>query len=77
MVAVSAAGTYLSPDDGAVWMQAAWFAGLFALVATPAVGVWLIFGAGVHRLISTDRAWRIFNISMGLLLAGSVLFVFV
>lgn len=76
MIAVSAAATYPRTDDGSVWLQGLWFAGLFTLVAVPAVGVWLVFGAGVQHLITSEGGWRIFNTSMGCLLAASVLFVF-
>ena len=46
---------------------------LFILAAFPSCFVWLAAGAGVQRLLRTERAARIFNVTMGLLLAGSIL----
>ncbi len=73
LVSVSAVSTYLHPAAGTVVTQAIGFGLLFLLAALPCCFVWLAFGASIQRLLSTKRAARIFNIAMGVLLAGSVL----
>ncbi len=50
-----------------------YFGLLFVLAATPSCFVWLAFGATVQRFLYTDRALRICNITMGAILAGSIL----
>lgn len=77
LVCASAVGTYLSAGTGSAVDQAVWFGLLFMAAALPTSFVWLAFGAGVQRLLTTGRAMRIFNVTMGGLLAASVLmFVF-
>ncbi|QBD74917.1 LysE family translocator [Ktedonosporobacter rubrisoli] len=75
LVSVSAVSVYLHPVVGAgvAFRQALGFGLLFLLAAAPSCFVWLAFGAGLQRLLSTKRTARIFNIAMGILLAGSVL----
>ncbi len=73
LVCASAVGTYLSAGAGSAIDQAVWFGLLFMAAALPTGFVWLAFGAGVQRLLTTDRALRVFNIAMGGLLAASVL----
>ena len=77
IVAVSAAGTYLSADSTNALAQATMFAVFFTAAAIPAIGVWLVAGAGFRRLLSTRRSSQIFNWCMGLLLAASVALMFV
>jgi threonine/homoserine/homoserine lactone efflux protein len=72
LVSASAAGTYLHAATGNVFVQALSFGVLFILAALPSCFVWLAFGAGVQRLLHSERAARIFNIAMSALLAGSV-----
>jgi len=71
LVGASAAGTYLDPGSG-VAAQALTLAALFVAAALPSGFVWLLFGAGMHRLLRNDRAARMFNIAMGASLAASV-----
>jgi threonine/homoserine/homoserine lactone efflux protein len=72
LVCASAAGTYLHAGSGSASAQATALGGLFVLAALPCCFVWLAFGAGAQRLLRTPRARRLFNVAMGLLLAGSV-----
>lgn len=72
LVCASAVGTYLQGGSGALPQSLA-FGLLFALAALPSCLVWLAFGASINRVLRTERAARIFNIGMALLLAGSVL----
>lgn len=72
LVCASAVGTYLQSQASA-FQQSLAFGLLFVLAALPSCFVWLAFGATVQRLMRTERALRVFNIAMGVLLAGSVL----
>jgi threonine/homoserine/homoserine lactone efflux protein len=56
-------------------VQAASLGGLFAVAALPSGFVWLAFGAGVQRVLHTRRRLRIFNVTMGALLALSILLI--
>ena len=75
LVSASAAGTYLSNDAGSALLQSASFGLLFFLAAFPSCFLWLAFGVGVQRFLHADRAFRIFNIILGILLAGSVILI--
>jgi threonine/homoserine/homoserine lactone efflux protein len=75
LVCASAAGTYLGAASGTALGQATAFGGLFVLASLPCCFVWLAFGATAQRLLRTDRARRTFNVTMGLVLAASVLFI--
>jgi threonine/homoserine/homoserine lactone efflux protein len=46
---------------------------LFVLAALPSCFVWLAFGAAIQRFLATERAARLFNVTMGATLAGSAL----
>ena len=71
LVCASAVGAYL--QAGSALMQSLFFGLLFVLAALPSCFVWLAFGAAVQRLMRTERALRVFNIAMGIVLAASVL----
>jgi threonine/homoserine/homoserine lactone efflux protein len=73
---VSAAGTYMSAASGGALTQATAFGATFVAASLPCCFVWLAFGASVQRLLRTERAVRIFNITMGLLLAASLAIAF-
>lgn len=76
LVCASAVGTYLHAGNASAFTQSLLFGLIFILVSLPSCGVWLIFGASLQRLLRSDRSQRIFNLSMGLVLAGStVLFI--
>jgi threonine/homoserine/homoserine lactone efflux protein len=72
LVCASAVGTYLQVAAGSAFEQSLSFGLLFVVAALPSCFVWLAFGAGVQRLLHTQRALRTFNVAMGTLLAGSV-----
>ncbi len=42
-------------------------------VAFPSAGVWMLFGTALQRVLSRPVHLRVFNVSMALLLAGSVM----
>lgn len=72
LVSVGAVGTYLHAQAGNAFTQPIFFGLLFVLAALPSCFVWLAFGASLQRLLHTERAARVFNITMGVLLAGAV-----
>ena len=72
LICASAVGTFLQTDGSAAITQAALFAAIFMFAGTPCMVVWLGFGAVMQRLLRSDRALRIFNIAMGVLLAATV-----
>ena len=75
LVSASAASTFLSPGAGSPFWQAASLGALFVLAALPSGFVWLVFGAGVQRLLRGRRRLRVFNMVMGVLLALSIVFI--
>jgi len=72
LVSISAVGTYLHAQAGSALTQALFLGLLFVMAAFPSSFVWLAFGASLQRLLQTERAARVFNIVMGILLAGAV-----
>ncbi|HYB40994.1 MAG TPA: LysE family translocator [Candidatus Methylomirabilis sp.] len=72
LVAVSAAGTFLSADAGSPILQAAALGSLFFLAALPSCSLWLAAGATLQRVLHNRRRLRMFNITMGVLLALSI-----
>lgn len=73
LVCASAAGTYLDAASGGALAQASALGAMFLLASLPCCFVWLAFGATAQRFLRTERAWRTFNVAMGLLLAASVI----
>jgi len=43
------------------------------LVALPSAAVWMLFGTALQRILANPRHLRVFNVTMALLLAGSVM----
>ena len=77
LVCVSAAGTYMTVSSGSALVQATAFGTTFVAASLPCCFVWLAFGASVQRLLRTERAVRIFNVTMGVLLAASLAMAFI
>ena len=73
LVCAGAVGTYLQADAGTAFGQSVALALLFIVAALPSCFVWLAAGASVQRFLRTERAARIFNVTMGALLGGSLL----
>jgi threonine/homoserine/homoserine lactone efflux protein len=48
---------------------------VFAIVCLPSIAVWVGFGVGIGRLLSNNLHRTIFNWSMGLLTAATVIFI--
>jgi threonine/homoserine/homoserine lactone efflux protein len=74
LVSASAAGTYLQADSGGALFQALFLGGVFVLAALPTTFLWLAAGAALQRFLRKHRNLRLFNLAMGALLAGSVVF---
>jgi threonine/homoserine/homoserine lactone efflux protein len=62
--------------DAAPIVQAAIFGAIWFVTGIPCMLVWLGFGAAMQYFLRTDRALRIFNVAMGLLLAATVPLLF-
>jgi threonine/homoserine/homoserine lactone efflux protein len=73
LVCASAAATFLDGRAGNALAQSAALGLLFFLAVIPSCLPWLAFGALLQRLLTSERASRLFNIAMGLLLAASVI----
>jgi threonine/homoserine/homoserine lactone efflux protein len=73
LVCASAAATFLDPRAGNPLAQSAALGLVFFLAVLPSCWPWLAFGAVLQRRLRSERAFRIFNGAMGLLLAGSVI----
>ena len=66
-----AVGGFLEGGSSPPAIQAALFSAITMAIGIPCMLVWLGFGAGMQRLLRTDRALRTFNVTMGLLLAAT------
>ncbi len=75
LVCTSAAATFLDQRAGSAFAQSAAFALTFVLAALPSIFPWLAFGAVMQRWLRSERARRIFNGAMGVLLAASVILI--
>lgn len=71
LISASAVSAYLQPDAN-VMVQSLVLGVLFTAAALPGCFIWLAFGAGVQRVLRTERAARRFNVAMGILLACSI-----
>jgi threonine/homoserine/homoserine lactone efflux protein len=71
LVSTSAAGTYLQAGASPLLLALS-MTGLFLAAALPSGFVWLAFGTALRRVLSSPRRLRAFNVTMGLLLAASV-----
>ncbi len=73
LVCAGAVGAYARAEAGTVLGQAIVLAFLFVVAALPSCFVWLAAGAGVQRVLRTERTARIVNVTMAALLAVSIL----
>jgi threonine/homoserine/homoserine lactone efflux protein len=72
LVCASAAATFLDRQAGSALGQSAMLGLVFLAACLPSCFPWLAFGAAMQRLLRSERAFRIFNVVMGVLLAASV-----
>lgn len=70
MMCITAASTYAPPDQpviGALIVTAAFF-----FVGMPCVGAWAVLGSVMRGLLQDHRRLKVFNVTMALLLAASI-----
>jgi threonine/homoserine/homoserine lactone efflux protein len=72
LIAVAAAGEYLSPQQSLVFQLARIFL-VFLVVGVPCLAVWACIGGGARRVLRSPGRVRAFNIAMSTLLIASVL----
>lgn len=75
LVTTSAASAFLDADAGSPIVQAASLGALFVLAALPSGFLWLAFGAAVQHVLHSRRRLRVFNVTMGALLALSIVLI--
>lgn len=75
VMAIGAVAAYTTPQ-GNIYQQIIIISATFFLVSFPCVGVWMFFGSGLKYFLKNDRHQRLFNYTMGFLLALSVLLIF-
>lgn len=71
LVCAAAVG-YLPAGAGHPLGPSAILSGLFLAAALPSCFPWLAAGGGLQRLLSTETASRVFNMTMALLLVASI-----
>lgn len=57
---------------GVYWLEVSIITAAFLLVAFPCVGVWLVFGAVLRKVLTKALFQRLFNITMAIILVLSV-----
>jgi len=72
VVAIGAISAFTTADNGFV-IQNLTIAATFFIVSFPCVGVWLMFGSMLRKLLTKPRNLRLFNLSMASLLVVSAL----
>jgi threonine/homoserine/homoserine lactone efflux protein len=72
LIAVGAAGEYLSPNQP-IALQLVRIFLIFLAVGMPCLMVWALLGSGAGRLLHSPARLRAFNVTMALLLVVSVL----
>jgi threonine/homoserine/homoserine lactone efflux protein len=72
VMALATATTYTVPGHD-LTLQVLVLASVFVLVGLPSVGAWALLGSRARRHIASPGRLRIFNLTMGLLLAASVI----
>lgn len=75
LVTVSAAGTFSNAEATSPLWQAVFLSGLFVFAALPSCFLWLAFGATIQRILYNQRRLRVFNVTMGVLLALSIVLI--
>ena len=71
IMGTGALAAFTSPGTE-IWLGIVKVALAFFAIGGPCVAVWLFFGVGLKRFLTEPRYLRCFNITMGLLLAASV-----
>jgi len=71
VMATGAVSAYTSISSD-MFTQVIFIALAFFIAAFPCVGIWLVFGVGLKKYLNSPKHQKIFNLSMALLLVGSV-----
>jgi threonine/homoserine/homoserine lactone efflux protein len=71
-VMASGAVAAFTSVTGVYWYQVVMITLAFLLMAFPCVGIWLVFGAGLKKVLTKPLFQRIFNMFMGFILLLSV-----
>ena len=77
VVAISVFSVFSVPAAYSQTAQALAFGAVFGVVTVPTVFAWAVFGATIRQLLVSDRALRIFNVAMAILLIASVALLFI
>ncbi|CAM3735327.1 LysE family translocator [Parendozoicomonas haliclonae] len=73
-MAIAAIGTF-SLSGGDYWLSALMISSVFMVIGFPCISIWAGFGTLIGRWLSTDRQWRLFNLSMGIATASCLIFI--
>lgn len=73
-VALGMASTFTAPALGPL-LGGTVAVAAFLVAALPGCAVWVLFGMGIRRLLHSRARLRAFNVTMGVLLAASVLLI--
>lgn len=72
VMATSAISAYTSLS-GDIFIQVIYIALIFLIVAFPCCGIWLFFGSGLSKYLTSPKHQKVFNVSMALLLVASIM----
>ncbi|HEV7372453.1 LysE family translocator [Arenibaculum sp.] len=72
VMAIGAVTTYTT-FGGSLLGEVALIAAVYVVIGTPCMVLWAAFGTALSRRLANPRALRAFNVSMALLMVGSVL----
>lgn len=70
VMAVGACSAYVLHPN--LWLNVLLLASLSAIINLPSVAVWAVFGASLRRWLARPRVLRVFNVTMAVLLLGSL-----
>lgn len=73
-MALSAVSGFTLPTP-AYWPSALSMLAVFWIMGILTGALWIVFGSGVRRLLRTPKAWKYFNLSMGILTAGCIIMI--
>lgn len=76
IMGTGAIATYTTLEAN-IFQQIGIIALIFLITAFPSAATWLFFGANLKRFLQSPKHQKIFNISMALLLVGSIIPVFI
>lgn len=76
IMATGAIATYTTLNTN-IFQQIGIIALIFLITAFPSAATWLFFGANLKRFLQSPKHQKLFNISMALLLVGSIVPVFI